>query len=122
MNEQPKNVLYWNCASGIFNKIELLKDKTELYDPEIFFVAESNINNDMNTDLLQIRNYNFTNSKTIAQDRKSRICCYYKNKWKLRDDVMSVDDKIIALEHENNFIIGIYIYLVRQLVQTSQDY
>lgn len=77
-------ILHWNCANGIFNKMNVIKDKIAENNPEVFFISESNISNNMNLDLLNISEYNFTTSNTISF-QKSRICAFYKNGWDQRD-------------------------------------
>jgi len=71
-------------------------------------VAESNINNSINTNLLMTPGYNFINSNTISDERKSRICCFFKNGWTPNLNDMGTTDEIIIMEKLNRTIIGIY--------------
>jgi len=69
--ENCQSILYWNCASGFFNKLDIMKTKILEHSPEMLFVAESNINLEMCSDILQIDDNNFLNSRTISENRKS---------------------------------------------------
>jgi len=102
------NHLYWNCASGIFNKIDIIKMKVNEHLPEIFYIAESDLNKKINIEMLNSKNYNFTTSLTIKDERKSRICAFYKNNWAINETFMTNDDEIIIFEKGNDTSIGIY--------------
>jgi len=93
-----QNILYWNCASGIFNKASLIKNKLIEHKPEIFFIAESDLNNAMNLNLLNHLGYNLHTSQTITNERKSRLCSYSKPGWNLANNHMSKNDEIIILK------------------------
>jgi len=108
MNNKSQSILYWNCASGIFNKMNIIESKIQQFKPEIFFVSESNINLQMNCELLTIQNYNFMNSQTANETRKSRMCCFFKNDWAPNMTEMGKEDEIIILEKKDWTIIGIY--------------
>jgi len=72
------------------------------------FIAESNINNSMDLNLLNQPEYELIHSNTINEIRKSRLCCFYKNNWKPNFGEMSHSDEVIILEKEQNTIIGLY--------------
>jgi len=103
-----KNILYWNCASGIFNKIDVIKFKIQEQKPDVFFISEADLNEKMDLNLLGISEFTLATSKTFSDVRKSRLCAYYNNSWTLNEEFMSEKDELIILEHENLSIIGIY--------------
>jgi len=103
-----QSILYWNCASGIFNKADLIKNKVTEHSPDIFFVSESNLNSNMMTEILQINGYEFTSTKTMTETRKSRLCCYYNNNWSISSFEVGTLDELLILENKNTSVLGIY--------------
>jgi len=102
------NIIYWNCASGIFNKIDIIKHKLTEHKPDVLILAEADLNLNMNLKVLEISGYNFATSLAISSERKSRICVYYKNSWTINEQYMSKHDEIVILERGELSVIGIY--------------
>jgi len=122
INENQK-ILYWNCTSSFLNKLDIIMSKIVEHSPEIFFVSESNINNEMCQDLTYIKAYDFINSNIISEFRKSRICCYYTNTWRPNLEFMSCKDEVIILERGQFTVIGLYrsfkLYTAKPKVKIS---
>jgi len=107
-NKNSKNVLYWNCANGIFNKSDLIKDKIKVNEPELFFIAESEISKTMQTSISDYPGYELSHSKTMSETRKSRICCFSKPEWQLLEELLPIDDEILLYKKGDHIVIGIY--------------
>ena len=54
---KKQNIGYWNCASGILNKLEYTKDMIKENELAIFFVSESDIGEHFDLILLLITGY-----------------------------------------------------------------
>jgi len=102
-----KNIMYWNCANGIFTKREIIKNYLTIHEPELFFISEAEIDLYKETNLLQVHNYELYLANTISETRKSRICCYSKSDWS-NLSIKSKTDEILAFKKANHIVVGIY--------------
>ena len=100
MNSLNENILYWNCANGLYNKLNIIKQNLEDYGPEIYFIAESNLDTNMNQNVLKQNGYEFMTSSTASEDYKSRICSYFKTSWEPNLQYMGNRDEVIILENK----------------------
>jgi len=102
-----QNILYWNCANGIFNKRDIIKNYLQINSPELFFISESEIDKTKELNLLETLPYELNLSNTLSDTRKARICCYSKPEWTLLPNSSTMDE-ILSYKKQNHIIIGIY--------------
>jgi len=101
------NIMYWNCANGIFSKKDLIKEHLKTHKPELFFISEAEINKNKETNLLECENYELSLSNTLSDTRKARICCYSTNDW-TKIPNSSISDEILAYQKSNQIVICLY--------------
>ena len=70
-------IVYWNCASGIINKMDLIKEMTSTYKLNLLFISASNIGEHSDLQLINIDGYETL--LPYKQHKKSRILAYMKS-------------------------------------------
>ena len=90
------------------HKRHIINDYIAEMKPELFFIAEANVDSTMNLDLLNVTNYTIYTSGTIKDNYKARILVLAKDGWKLISQFMSDTDELIIMEKNDLTVIGIY--------------
>ena len=65
MSKNVLKIASWNCCLGILNKLDFVKNILDKHNIDILFLQEVEITNNMNLDLLKIKNYNLELSPTF---------------------------------------------------------
>jgi len=100
------SINYWNCGAGLLKKLDIIKNEIEKDQPQIFFVAESDLLSARKLGVFQMRGYTFEHSKTL----ETRISCWFNSTYKR---ILNLEDdfcEIIVLENVATqlLVVGIY--------------
>lgn len=100
-------ILSWNCQNGIIHKMDEVKQIIEKFNPDIFYVSESELVNDM-TNFVSLKNYNIDLAGSINLG-KARLIAYSKPSTSVRRrDLEGADENIIVHETCTERIVGVY--------------
>ncbi len=89
-------ILFWNCASGFFNKKPFVEEYILQKKPALFFISECNIAQGHMLELMNVPGYLIEVSGTLKTRNKGRIMVYvksgsgYSRKAELEDDTNEV--------------------------------
>jgi hypothetical protein len=100
------NFLFWNCCGGLGSKMDSVWAIIEKYNPECFFISESEVSVESST-WLQCQNYTLHCSNTI-KNKKSRLICFLRNNSEFKIILPDTLTEIIAIENQTSRIIGVY--------------
>lgn len=111
----PINIGYWNCASGILNKLDLIKEIIQTNELDIFFVSESDIGEYFDLSLLQIQGFDII-LPYEQQKKKSRILAFVKSGDKFEQLKFAENNEVEGIAIKNNYshsttynvVVGIY--------------
>ncbi len=98
--------LFWNCCGGLASKMGSVWAIIEKYNPECFFISESEVTTE-NSAWLQCQNYTLHCSNTI-KTKKSRLVCFLRDNSEFKIILPETLTDIIAIENQNSRIIGVY--------------
>jgi hypothetical protein len=115
-NNVQFTVCHWNCASGITNKLDDIKNAINELKPTVMYISEADRKNNHDDRLIQIKGYKLHNSASLDKYGKSRIIAYTKDGVNLRrrldlespDTEMIIFDKQAQNTSEQDRIIGLY--------------
>jgi hypothetical protein len=111
--------LFWNCCGGLASKMGSVWTIIEKYNPECFFISESEVKAE-NSAWLQCQNYTLHCSKTILTG-KSRLICFLRNNSEFKVILPETQTEIIAIENHSSRIIGVYRPFKLLLNQTKES-
>jgi hypothetical protein len=102
--------LFWNCASGVFNKKAYIEKYTQMFNPLVFFISECDLSPNHMVGLLSIRGYRIEVSKTIEINKKGHIMALIKDKAGITrlDKYEDPQNEIIVLKKDAKIIVGVY--------------
>ena len=115
-NNVPLTVCHWNCASGIINKLDDIRNVISELKPTVIYISEADRKSHHDDRLIQIKGYRLHNSSSLEKHGKSRIIAYTKDGVNLRrrldlespDTEMIIFDKQAPNSPEEDRIIGLY--------------
>jgi hypothetical protein len=96
-------ILFWNCCGGLPSKINEINSIIDIYGPEAFFIAESELTQ-TNTPWCQVNGYSLLTTTTTP----SRIACYLITGSSLTQTDNPTDTQIIVLDDSKRRIVGYY--------------
>ena len=99
-------IFSWNSCLGLFNKIDYLKLQINFLQPDILFVQETEINKNMDLNLLKIANYNL-HLNGPEQGQKTRIAVYVRNNLLYQFETWK-DVDLIKIKVNKTNIYGLY--------------
>lgn len=105
------SVLFWNCASGLFNKKPFIEKYIESHGPVLFFISECEISPGQMLELMNIKGYSIEIAKTYESRQKGRILAYVKNGSGFsRKPDMEIDDRndILVFGSKDLAVAGVY--------------
>jgi hypothetical protein len=70
------NILYWNCASGVYNKKAFIEKYTLQFKPLVFFVSECELHSDQMISLLNLKDYRIEIAGTFESKNKGRLMAF----------------------------------------------
>jgi len=77
------SVLYWNCCGGMASKIDSIKMIINDYQPDVFFIGESELKKDTPLDWFKIKGYEIIPSLNYSNS-KARLVVYHKSNLKVK--------------------------------------
>jgi len=103
-------VLYWNCASGFFNKKPFIEKYIQTFRPVVFFVSECELTQSKMLEVMNIEGYEIHVAKTLETRNKGRTVAYVRKSQGLtrRPELESGVDEIIAFSLGKITIVGVY--------------
>ena len=115
-NNLTFTVCHWNCASGITNKLDDIKNAICELKPTVIYISEADRKSQHDDKLIQIQGYKLHNAASLEKHGKSRIIAYTKDGVNLRrrldlespDTEMIIFDKQIQNSTDEDRIIGLY--------------
>jgi len=111
------STLYWNCASGLYNKLGAIRDLIKATNYDLIFIAEADIKLKHRLDLYKIEGCRIETSSTLQSKGKCRMICYVNNLSNIKrlTNLEHDSNEIIVMGHKNNIIAGIYFpYKIEQ--------
>jgi hypothetical protein len=104
------NVIFWNCASGVFNKKPMIEKYIEQFKPEVFFISECELGPNHMIELLNVPGYSIELANTFKSREKGRIMAYVANDsgFSRMQSLEHPLNDIIVLRKGNCSIIGLY--------------
>jgi len=109
MNEMALNIISWNCAGGIKNKMDEVKRILFSSNADFLFISEAEVSEKI-LSFLNIQGYELVLAP--MHEKRSRIACYIKSshmhEFKQRVDLESPREDVIVLESDSLRIIGVY--------------
>ena len=103
--------LFWNCASGLYNKKPYIEKYIASFKPVLFFISECEVTPDQMIELMNVPGYTIEVAKTLESRHKSRLLAYCKNGAGFsRKCDLELDDKndLIVFGSRELVVIGIY--------------
>jgi len=97
-------ILSWNACLGALNKIDYIKNIIKEFKPDVAFIQEAEISQNMQLPLLNIIGYDTTLS---SNSPKKRLLCYTKTTLKNTKTIFN-DLELIRVETNNYEIYGLY--------------
>jgi hypothetical protein len=76
---QQVKCLFWDCASGVFNKKAFNEKYINDFKPVLFFVSECEIKPDQMIEIMGISSYSLDVASTLQSQGKGRLLAYVKN-------------------------------------------
>jgi len=101
-------VSYWNCASGLLKKLDVIKNQIKSKKIDLFFVAESEISVDYDCNFLNIQGYETLFSETRTTRGRARLLCYAKINQFKRLPVNNHYNDVVVLQHGKKIFAGVY--------------
>ncbi len=104
------NFVFWNCASGVFNKKIFIEKYIAMLKPEAFFVSECDVKQSHMLERLNIKGYTIEVANTINEFNKGRLLAYVRDGSDLTR-VKSLENSkndIIVLKSKTKLVVGIY--------------
>jgi len=109
MNEMALNIISWNCAGGMKNKMDEVKRILFSSNADFLFISEAEVSEKI-LSFLNIQGYELVLAP--MHEKRSRIACYIKSshmhEFKQRVDLESPREDVIVLESDSLRIIGVY--------------
>jgi len=102
--------LYWNCGSGLPNKLHVIDDLLATNRPQAFFIAESDLLDSRLLNVFTRKGYTFSNSSTLSSRGKSRLSCWYDKSLVRATALEDPFNEIIVLRSIKSdlTIVGVY--------------
>jgi len=104
-----EKVLYWNVASGLLKKWDVIKEIITKHEPIIVFIAEADLKNNQNYECLNVSGYDLIFTDTLLERGKSRmIALVQKNTFKVVKVPNNELNELIFLSDGKRTIVGGY--------------
>ena len=124
VSDNPLNIGYWNCASGIVNKLDIIKDLIQTNELYILFVSESDIREFFDLSLIQIQGFDIILPYT-QQKKKSRILAFAKSGDRFEQISLTENTNVEGIAIKNNcshsstynVVVGIYVTSMDSSIQ-----
>jgi hypothetical protein len=78
MSHSTNNLLFWNCANGIYNKKASVEKHISFYSPVIFFISEAEIRKNQMIKVLNVPGHKIDVANTLESRQKGRLIAYEK--------------------------------------------
>jgi hypothetical protein len=104
-------VIFWNCASGVYNKKPYIEKYIQQFNPTVFFISECDVKRDHNTNLLKIQGFELEVAGTVQSKNKGRVLAYVKNgsEFQRARSLEAKDCDLIALKRDSEVVVGVYV-------------
>lgn len=102
--------IFWNCASGLFNKKPSVEKYIVHFNPSLFFISECDISPSHMLKLLSIPGYHIDVSKTIDTQKKGRLLAYVKTSagFIRRHDLELTHNDVLVYSSKHITVAGVY--------------
>jgi len=105
-----QQIYYWNCASGLLNKMSAIDVILSECSPIAFFAAESDLMGGRDLSIFNRQGYKLVHSKNLSVRGKARLSCWISDSFVHETNLEEYLNEIIVLKHKttNFVVVGIY--------------